>query len=125
MRDTGPSNDTRMRVYARSGGKCELCNNRMTKTSIHHRRPRQMGGSKGQWVNMMENLLAICGTGTTGCHGKVESERENSYTTGRLVRSGDLPWEVPYMDMHGHWWMLYGEDKVPLTLPFSNPSSPA
>jgi hypothetical protein len=79
-----------------------------------------MGGNKSEWINRLENLLLVCGSGTTGCHGDVESHREQSYETGRLIRSGGIPWEVPFMDLHGHWWLLNGDDKIVIALPFSN-----
>lgn len=120
---SGPSADTRERLFTRAGGACELCGGSLASGSAHHRRPRQMGGTKAPWINALENLLAICGSGTTGCHGEVESHREQSYETGRLVRSGTAPWEVPFMDRDGRWWLLVDDNKLALTLPFNNPSS--
>lgn len=124
MRSTGPSVDTRLKVLQRAGYRCELCLGPVDQGSIHHRQPRQMGGTRNGWVNHAENLLAICGSGTTGCHGHVESQRDESYRTGRLVRAGSMPWEVPFMDMRGNWWFLHEDTKWPLTLPFNIPGSP-
>lgn len=121
MRKTGPSEETRMIALTRSGFRCELCAGPMDSMSLHHRSPRQMGGSKVPWINNPENLLAICGSGTTGCHGMVESNRSESYDTGRLVRTGFLPWEVPFMDVFGQWWFLNDTEKHVLTLPFTSP----
>lgn len=52
--------------------------------SVHHRQPRGMGGSSLD-VNRASNLLLLCGSGTTGCHGMVESQRVLAYAHGWLV----------------------------------------
>ncbi len=52
--------------------------------SIHHRRPRGMGGTKTR--ESPANLLLLCGSGTTGCHGYVESHRSEAETNGYIVR---------------------------------------
>lgn len=63
-----------------------------------------MGGSKAAWVNLAANLLLLCGSGTTGCHGWVEGHRADSIDLGWLVsRLGVLrPAEVPvHHGLHG------------------------
>ncbi|MSZ78271.1 MAG: HNH endonuclease [Actinobacteria bacterium] len=87
----------------RAGGRCELCNRDLGWTSEyskHHRRPRGMGGTKATWVNAVSNLLLVCGTGVTGCHGMIESQRAIAYERGWLVRTGFAPNEVPVL-LHG------------------------
>lgn len=116
---------TRHLVVTRAQQRCEICYEPLHVMSLHHRRPRQMGGSKADWINEPANLLAICGTGTTGCHGRVESFRERSYEHGWLLRHGWLPEQTPFADLRGNWWLLVGESKFPITTPFPapNPSS--
>jgi hypothetical protein len=47
--------------------------------SVHHRRPRMMGGSRNESTYIKPaNLIVLCGSGTTGCHGWVESNRDRS-----------------------------------------------
>lgn len=53
--------------------------------SLHHRRPRGMGGTRRADVHSPAALLSICGSGTSGCHGYVEKNREWSYDRGYLV----------------------------------------
>ena len=117
--------DTRQTVVNRAGYMCELCGGSLSVMSLHHRRPRGMGGTKALWIHDAENLLALCGTGTTGCHGKVESFRERAYDFGWLVKYGIMPHHVPFADLHGHWWLLHDEQKIEIILPFEhfNPSS--
>lgn len=54
-----------------------------------------MGGTK-RGVNSLANLALVCGSGTTGCHGYIESHREEAYERGWLVHSWDDPAEVPW-----------------------------
>lgn len=81
-----------------------------------------MGGSREGWINEPANLLAICGTGTTGCHGLIESYRARSYEHGWLLRHGMDPAFTPFCDLRGHWWLLFETQKLPLTLPFDAPN---
>lgn len=74
--------------------------------SIHHRQARGMGGSKN--ADTKSNLVLLCGSGTSGCHGWVESNRAEAYETGWLVRrnSTDVPEEVPMIDIFGRQFFL-------------------
>jgi hypothetical protein len=56
-----------------------------------------MGGSRAPWINNVTNLLLLCGSGTTGCHGRVESHRAEAYVAGWLLRSGEHPEQVPVL----------------------------
>ena len=111
------SPDVRAEVVGRSEGRCELCNGPLRPMSVHHRRPRGMGGTRRAWVNEAANLLVVCGTGTTGCHGMIESRRADAYESGWLIRSGMDPTEVPYVDLAGEWRLL--PDKNRITFPFT------
>ena len=91
QRNTGPDQDTSWALYARAGGRCEVCNVDLTTGrpySKHHRLPRGRGGT-----NVLSNLMLVCGTGTSGCHGMIESQRTIAYDNGWLVRSGHVPAE--------------------------------
>jgi hypothetical protein len=97
-------------LLTRSGGLCEartpwclagrsgsLASLSRDRVSIHHRQPRGRGGTRryDRWVpeagRMVEQLptfaeaVAICGTGTTGCHGFIEDNRALMYMLGWLV----------------------------------------
>ena len=114
-----PSADTRLIVLDRAQMSCELCYGGLSSSSVHHRRPRGMGGSKDPAINEPSNLLVICGSGTTGCHGYVESHRAEAYQNGWLVRTGYVPDTVPFIDAQGSWWLLVGNEKLPIVMPFS------
>lgn len=63
--------------------------------SLQHRDPRGMGGSKLR--HTYANLVTVCGTGTTMCHGYMESHRTESYRDGWLVPNGETPEEWPIL----------------------------
>jgi hypothetical protein len=118
---TGPSPRTRETVIMRSNGVCELCHQPLRQFSVHHRRPRQMGGTKRPESNMAANLLVICGSGTTGCHGHIESMRSEAYESGVLLRSMQDPESEPYRDNYGHWWTLTNNGTKTRQPPLSQP----
>jgi hypothetical protein len=116
--------ETRAIVITRAHERCELCGGTLTQgMSIHHRKPRQMGGSKTAWINEPVNLLAVCGSGTTGCHGRIESLRRLSYEYGWLVHQGTRPHEIPFCDLQGRWFLLHDDLKLTIQLP-QNPPNP-
>lgn len=79
------------KVIARDMGACARCGRHVAHLqrgiawSIHHRRPRGIGGTILAWVMAAANLIILCGSGTTGCHGWVESNRREARALGFLV----------------------------------------
>lgn len=73
-------------LLTRSGALCEartvaclVPNGRLERltrdqVSIQHRRARGMGGTDLPDTNTLGNLLLICGTGVSGCHGWIECD---------------------------------------------------
>ena len=100
----------------RSLFRCELCGGRLDNwygVSVHHRRPRGMGGSKDPKTNSASNLIVLCGSGTSGCHGKVEKNRADSKRDGLLVASWGDPASAPIL-LKGTWWLLTDDgQKIP------------
>ena len=109
--NTGPSAATRELVAARAGGRCERCGTpAIGSHNLHHRSARGRGGTKRDGVNEASNLLYLCGSGTTGCHGWVESHRALAYQLGLLVHSWDDPREVRVLV-----WTFLGNQRYFLT----------
>jgi 5-methylcytosine-specific restriction enzyme A len=81
----------------RSHGRCEMCPAPATNT--HHRRPRGMGGSKDPATNSPSNLVRLCGSGTTGCHGWIERERDAARDRGWLLHQAQNPATTPILIM--------------------------
>ncbi|MET8985927.1 HNH endonuclease signature motif containing protein [Nonomuraea wenchangensis] len=103
--NSGPSAKLRALVEARDNG-CVRCGAKVPRDedSVHHRIPRGRGGE-----NTAENLLLLCGSGTTGCHGWVESHRTEAYNAGYLVRTGFDPLDVPVL-LRGTTWAYPSPD---------------
>lgn len=58
---------------------CVICGS--INISIHHILPRSQGGD-----DVWENLVPLCGDGTTGCHGGVEGGLDSvSHALGRYL----------------------------------------
>lgn len=60
--------------------------------SRHHRLLRSRGV-----LHVPSNLIDLCGSGTTGCHGKVHREIEWATRHGYIVPSGYQPSEWPIL----------------------------
>lgn len=83
-------------VRARAQGRCERCGTADSlRWSFHHRIPRGMGGSKDPRLNLPSNILLLCGSGTEGCHGWVESHRNEAREQGLLLYRDDDASELP------------------------------
>lgn len=88
---------TRALIYTRANQCCELCGKYAYGGSIHHRRPRGMGGDKRPETRAASNGVLLCGSGTTGCHHLVERNRAKSYDEGLLLRRHQDPSETPVL----------------------------
>ncbi len=116
-KDTGPTPEQRAVVLDRSMGFCEICGDQLyvwprgwtDVHSFHHRQPRQMGGTTRADINSPANLLLLCGTGITGCHGHIEANRTDAYRNGWLVRASADPATVPVL-LEGNDRYLLADD---------------
>jgi hypothetical protein len=98
-------------VLARDDRCCQLCGVSLygRDYSLQHRDARGMGGSKLK--NTMANLVALCGTATTGCHGHVESQPLESDRYGWSVPNGADPGDWP-VHRFGVSWQQPGDGWV-------------
>lgn len=96
---SGVSIDVRAEVVARDQSRCVACSMHVDVGSgwysLQHRRARGMGGSKADDTNRPTNLAVMCGTGTTGCHGRAEHDVVWARSMGYHVDSWDDPAAVP------------------------------
>lgn len=82
---------------------CRRCGIRLSivEGSRHHRQRRGAGG------HVTSNLILLCGSGTTGCHGWVHSHVTMAVSRGLIVpvngraRSKFIP-----IYLRGSWWLL-------------------
>jgi hypothetical protein len=85
------SKSQRDKLRERSAGICEICM-AAPATNWHHRKNRsQLGG------NELSNAMHLCGSGTTGCHGRITQNPTESYRCGWSVRSGHDPLTTPVL----------------------------
>jgi hypothetical protein len=68
-----------------------------------------MGGSKDPRLNLPANLITLCGSGTTGCHGWVEEHPLEAREFGWAVRRGRDPAEVPVLTFENVWLLLHDD----------------
>ena len=116
-RDTGPAKAVVICVLERDGWACVRCGGglwgvRGVDYSIQHRRARGAGGSRRPDTNEPQNLLSLCGSAVTGCHGWVESHRAEAQLNGWAIHSMADPLVVPvlyrdrglvYLTADGSW----------------------
>lgn len=114
QRDTGPSRAVRNLVMEREGRACAACGVSVTGQpfSIQHRRPRGMGGTSDPAANSLSNLVLMCGTGVTGCHGLAESRDPEMNARGFWLTFGEPPAETPVMlaSEHGSGVLVWLDD---------------
>lgn len=91
-----PEQRGRLIVSERSQGRCELCG--ATGDGVHHRLKRSAGGS---WSPA--NLLRLCGSGTTGCHGRIEAEPAAAKALGLWLERQDDPDQAPALCRPTMW----------------------
>jgi hypothetical protein len=73
--------------------------------SLQHRDNRGMGGTTDPSINLPSNGIVLCGSGTTGCHGWVESHPDEATGNGWAVLAWADPITVPVRYRHG-WYLL-------------------
>lgn len=99
-----PTPKVRTLVRVRANLRCEACIRYLGEDDgqQHHRRPRQIGGSKRPDTNVASNLLLLC----LSCHQWTESQRAQAYDIGLLVRQSANPAEVPVLLLRPGWVYL-------------------
>ncbi|WP_394253668.1 HNH endonuclease [Arthrobacter pityocampae] len=87
-------------VWLRDQGECVRCGAEGV-LNYHHRKLRRHAPKDE--VHNPENLILLCGSGTTGCHGWVHANPYFSYAAGWLVKSWATPSEVPVLSGALHY----------------------
>lgn len=108
-RDTGPTTAVRELVYERADRRCERCGTASGPFNVHHRTGRGMGGTSNPAANSTVNLVLVCGSGTTGCHGEIESHRRDALADGWLVPRTADPANAPVKIWSVGWVQLLAD----------------
>jgi 5-methylcytosine-specific restriction protein A len=119
-RNTGPTPAVRRTIAERAAGACERCGKTITGAySVHHRKPRGMGGTRDPQANSPSNLVMLCGSATTpdGCHTAVERFRQSAVTTGFIVNRAADPETVPIKLATGWCFLRPDGTKLPTIRP--------
>ncbi|UQN29451.1 HNH endonuclease [Brachybacterium kimchii] len=90
-------------VRWRDRDQCQRCGVYTAGGSIHHRQ-----GRGGDSPHSPANLVLLCGSGTTGCHGWVHAHPAAAYAAGLMVRRLGIltPAEVPITTPRGEVYLL-------------------
>lgn len=91
-------------VDGRAGQACEMCGQHAEGGSRHHRRSKRV---KRPDTNMAANLVLLCGSGATGCHGWVHGHVAEARELGLIVSQWATPADVPVQLIHG---LVYLDD---------------
>lgn len=102
------STSQRTRLLLRADHLCEVglrgCFRRAN--NAHHRKNRSQGGTDD-----LSNLLLLCGSGTTGCHGWITEHPGEAKRMGWSTWRSDNPADVPVM-YRGQWVRLDSQGHV-------------
>lgn len=96
-------------VDKRDDQRCVRCGRHIDGGSRHHRKLRSQGGP-----HAVENLILLCGSGTTGCHGWTHHNVAQARMHGLIVPSWQEPDETPVLTWKG--WLLLLNDGTTRTL---------
>jgi hypothetical protein len=123
------SQKTRLLIIRRDGGRCQWCGYLLFASldpisqprrqySLQHRRPRGMGGSKDPALGLPSNGVLVCGTGTTLCHGHIESNRDEAKRRGFLISGMGSPATFSLINFHAwEFWLDDAGNAVPVGAP--------
>lgn len=124
-RDTGPDRTTRDLVAERDDYTCACCGESVygRVASIQHRDARRAGGSPDPAKNRPSNLVLLCGSGTTGCHGACEKREKWLNDLGFWLNS----WQRPALEpvAHAIYGWVFLLDAEPWVMPVNETGSAA
>lgn len=82
-------------------GRCRGCGGDARTTTNHHVVPRSLGGD-----DVHDNIIPLCGHGTAGCHGSIETHPSGWERTANRVRRSLTSTELLYVVEKKGWAWL-------------------
>lgn len=108
------SPEARAAIYEAAGYRCVGCGNNQPLT-CQHRIARGMGGTSNNLIGHPSNGVALCGSGTTGCHGWTEAHPKHAGALGWRVSRHEDPGLIPWWTQYG--WRCWQADLTVIALP--------
>lgn len=96
-----PTPQTRRACFLRDRV-CVRCGRAVGRFSLHHRRMRS---HPFDGLHEPSNLILLCGSGTTGCHGWVHAHPKEAMRDGWLVSAYRDPARVPVTYRDGKYYL--------------------
>lgn len=101
-----PSRRTCDLVDARDRRCCIICGQPLEQALAASRHHRRMRSHSFPGLHETSNLIDVCGSGSTGCHGLIHGDPGFAYSQGWLVHSwDDHPEDIP-VNTYLHGWVL-------------------
>lgn len=99
--------ESRLLTIGRDGHRCVRCGvyvraGQWPGLSVHHRMNRLRADV--EWRHSPANLVLLCGSGSTGCHGWVHQHPEQAHGLGLYLYAGETPQSTPVLDWRGDQW---------------------
>lgn len=96
-------------VIERDNRECAVCGLTINGTGhVHHRKPRQMGGSANR-LDILSNMILL----HPSCHLRhVELQRERAYSNGWLLQRWQDPWAAPLVYKLNGWVFLTNDGHI-------------
>ena len=94
----------------RQGWHCMRCGRNLHDPTVwpgrsgHHRQLRRRADPTVR--DLPCNIVELCGSGTTGCHGWTHAHPADAERFGYIIPSWRGPLSVPIRDWNGDWWWL-------------------
>lgn len=94
----------------RQGWHCMRCGRNLHDPTVwpgrsgHHRQLRRRADPTMR--DLPCNIVELCGSGTTGCHGWTHAHPAEAERVGYIIPSWRDPLNAPIRDWNGDWWWL-------------------
>lgn len=105
-----PDKHTCHLVDSRDGARCVRCGESLYNVLTSSRHHRHMRSHPFPGLHEASNVIDVCGSGSTGCHGWIHEHPRKAMANGWLVSGyDDQPETVPILTAQHGWVLLDNE----------------